>query len=234
MYKGIYIALSGAVLKETQMEIIAQNLANADTIGYKRETLSFRDYLMPKDGASPEPDGRIMSYFSSFKTDLSKGNLIRTGNPLDIAIDGDGFIALEGNRYTRRGDLKRDSNGYLTTHDGIRVLGDSGPIKLPEGRPVIDEAGGISVNGVRVGSIRVVDFENPDLRKAGGGVYSAGSGGAPSKATVKQGYLESSNVDVIKEMVHMLGTLREFEAYQKAIHAFDEAASRLTGEMAKI
>jgi flagellar basal-body rod protein FlgF len=234
MYKGIYIALSGAVLKQSQMEVIAQNLANANTVGYKKDRISFKDYLMPMDNIGLQPDGRVMSYISSFQTDFSAGNLIKTGNSLDIAIDGSGFIALEGNHYTRRGDLKRDREGYLTTHNGIKVLGNNGPIRLPDGNVEISVTGGISANGIQIDSVKIVDFPQTDNpSKVGEGIFLKNENGVKANASVKQGYLETSNVDIIKEMVSMLETLREFEAYQKAIQTFDEASAKINNEIGR-
>jgi flagellar basal-body rod protein FlgF len=235
MYKGIYIALSGAVLKQTQMEVISQNLANADTIGYKRDEVSFKDYLIPQDVISYEPDGRDMSDISSFTTDLSSSTHIKTGNPLDIAIEGTGFVALEGNRYTRKGDLKKDSQQYLTTQSGIKVMGEKGPIKLPEGLIQISESGDVSVNGAKVDSIKIVDFkQTKDLTKAGGDMFFSKAKPSAAKAVVEQGYLERSNVGVVKEMIKMIEMVREFEMFQKAIQCFDEAQGKATNEIGKV
>lgn len=229
------MALSGAVLKYAQMEIISQNLANADTVAYKRGDVAFKDYLIPQDVVSFDPDGRAMGYFSSFNTDLSAGTLIRTGNHLDIGIEGSGFLSLEGNRYTRRGDLKKDSEGYLCIQNGIRVMGEKGPIKLPDGVLQISESGDILVNGAKIDSLKIVNFQQTEnLEKAGGDIFFSKSKASRSKAIVKQGYLEKSNVDVVKEMVRMIDMLREFEAYQKAIQYFDEAQGKATNEIARL
>ena len=235
MYKGIYIALSGAVLKDTQMEVITQNLANAATVGYKKDNIAFKDYIIPQDMVNSQPDGTAMSSISGLKTDFSNGNLIKTGNPLDIAIDGDGFIALEGNRYTRRGDLKKDSEGYLVSYNGIKVLGDNGPIRLPDGMVQINDKGNISVNGIQIGSIKIINFQDKeDLKKTGGSIFVTNNEGIKSKTILKQGYVETSNVDVVKEMVHMLAALREFEAYQKAIQTLEDAVSKINNEIGRI
>ncbi len=234
MNKGIYIALSGAVLKQSQMEVISQNLANASSVGYKKDNISFTDYLMPSNGSDDQPDGRAMSYISSVKTDFSSGDLIKTGNPLDVAIDGEGFIALEGNRYTRRGDLKKDKNGYLTSFNGIKVLGNKGPINLPDGKTEINDAGDIYVNGAQVDSIKITEFPAPeDLSKVGDGIFFSEKAGIKANAVVKQSYVEASNVDSIKEMVGMIETLREFESFQKAIQVFDEASSTVNNELGR-
>jgi flagellar basal-body rod protein FlgF len=243
MYKGIYIAASGAVLKQTQLEVISQNLANANTAGYKKDRVSFKDYLFQTE-ASSTPDGRDMTEYSGSKTDLSNGNTVSTGNNLDIAVEGDGFIALEGNRYTRKGDMKKDSEGFLTTHDGTKVLGQSGPINLPADsvQISIDSEGKVSVltSGntlpTEIDTIKVVDF-GPDanLTKMGDSMFTANAdAGTPSTATIKQGYLETSNVNVVKEMVQMIQTMREFETYQKAIQAFDSATSKVTNDLGRL
>jgi flagellar basal-body rod protein FlgF len=235
MYKGIYIALSGAVLKNTQMEVISQNLANADTIGYKKDKITFKDYLMPQDAFSGSPDGRAMSDISKFMTDLSAGNMIRTGNALDIAIEGKGFISLEGNRYTRRGDLKKDNEGYLTTQNNIKVLGKKGPIQLPDGALQINESGEVFVNEEMIDSLKIVDFQQTEnLTKAGEDIFFYKGNPSQIKGFVKQGNLEKSNVEIVKEMVNMIEMYREFESFQKAIQFFDEAQEKATNEIAKI
>ncbi len=233
MYKGIYIALSGSVLKHQQMEVISQNIANADTIGYKKDSVSFKDYLVSADAINNQ-DGRIMTTLATVKTDFSAGNIIKTGRALDIAVDGRGFIALEGNNYTRKGILKRDSEGYLALQNGMRVLGSNGPIKLSEGNIEIDEKGNISVRGVKVDSIRIVDFETEDLQRVGDGIFFTNANAIETDATIMQGYLETSNVNLIQEMVKMMEAWREFEAFQKVIQGFDEATSKVTNEMGRL
>lgn len=228
MYRGIYIALSGAVLKETQMESLTRNLSNSNTSGYKRERVSFSDFIVS------EERGRIMASNSKVTIDFSGGPLIRTGNPLDIAINGDGFISLVGNRYTRRGDLKRDREGFLTTQTGLKVLGKNGPIKIPEGKVEIDRSGNISVNGLAIDTIKIVDLPKISMTRIGDSAFYTEEAGIDSKAEVLQGYIEGSNVSIIDEMVKMITTLREFETYQKMIHAFDEATSKLSNEIAKM
>jgi flagellar basal-body rod protein FlgF len=228
MNKGIYIALSGAVLKHSQMEIVSQNLANASSVGYKKDKISFKEHLMPGNTETDMPNGRAMSELSALKTDFSEGTVIKTGNSLDIAIDGKGLIALEGDRYTRRGDLKRGRDGYLTAFNGTRVLGNGGPVKLPEGAVQINGSGDVIVNGAQVDTIKLTDFPSTDnLSKAGDGIFYTKDKGVKSDALVKQTYLEASNVDVIREMVGMIETLRDFESFQKAIQAFDQASEKI-------
>jgi flagellar basal-body rod protein FlgF len=242
MYKGIYIAASGAVLKQAQLEVITQNLANANTAGYKKDGISFKEYLLPQD-PSGAPDGRMMSDYSATKTDFSNGTAMRTGNPLNISIEGPGLIALEGGQYTRRGDLAIRQDGYLTTSDGLRVMGAAGPINLPEGDVVIDQMGKISVisNGlisqppIEIDTIRILDFsQSGTVTKSGNGLYTAVGDGTQVGAGVHQGFLEMSNVDTVREMVHMIESMREFETYQKAIQAFDEATAKVNNDLGRL
>ncbi|MDA8326965.1 MAG: flagellar hook basal-body protein [Nitrospiraceae bacterium] len=239
MYKGIYIALSGAVLKQLQMDTISNNLSNVNTPGFKKENMSFKDYLVNSPATDPEEEERDMSTLSAEKTDFSEGNIFKTSNSMDLCVEGQGFIALEGNRYTRRGDLKLTGDGFLTTANGIKVLGEKGPVKLTadqmQGSIKIDTGGNMYVDGEQVDSLKLVDFpDNAAVVKMGSGIYYWKGAVVKSDAAVKQGYLEASNVDVINEMVRMIDALREYETYQKAIQTFDEAASKVTGSMATL
>ncbi len=242
MYKGMYIAVSGAVLMQTQLDTIAQNLANANTSGYKKDALAFKDYLVQPD-SGPGPDGRDMSDYSGSKIDISSGTTVSTGNKLDVALEGDGYIALEGNRYTRRGDLKKDSDGYLTNHDGIKVMGMGGLIQLPVDSVDIniDLGGKVSVvqagntQPTQIDTIKIMNF-GPDevINKAGDGMYTFSGEGTPSTATIKQGYIETSNVNPIREMVQLIETQREFETYQKAIQMFDSDTKLVTTQLGSL
>ncbi len=235
MYKGIYIALSGALLKQKQMDILAQNMANAATSGYKRERISFMNSLIPVDNKPANaPDGRSMSDVSEIVTDFSPGAMMRTGNPLDLAINGEGFFALDGNTYTRNGNFRIDAEGYLVTQDGRRVLGSGGPVPVQGGRVDVSASGEIFVDGVSAGTLKIVDFPDKNvLEKRSGGVFYTRASGTETDTQVSQGYLEASNVEAVREMVRMMVSLREFEAYQKMITAFDEASSKTVNQMGK-
>ncbi len=235
MYKGIYIALSGAKLKQKHLDIFAQNIANASTSGYKKERISFKDFIVPSDNrTSLAKDGRVMTEVSAVITDYANGGLIRTGNPLDLAINGRGFFALENNKYTRNGQFKISPEGDLQTADGIKVLGDGGPITVQGSSIDISPSGEILVDDISVGFLKVVDFNNRDaLTKVNGTMFTTDQGAQEIEADISQGYLEASNVQAIKEMVQMIAALREFESYQKMIHAFDEATAKTVNEMGK-
>lgn len=237
MYKGIYIALSGALSKQSYMDIIAHNLANTNTIGYKKERISFKDSIVSElNTMNQGADGRTMSDLSTTVIDFAGGNLIKTRNPLDIAVEGEGFISLEGNRYTRRGDLRISSDGYIVNYQGLKVLGNNGAVRLQgKGAIEINTKGTVLINGAVIDTLRIMNFKNlDDLKKAGNDVFISEQPGIESKGEVRQGHLEASNVEAVREMVQMLVTMREFEAYQKAIQAFDEAASKAANEMGRI
>ncbi len=235
MYKGIYIALSGALQKQKHLEISAQNIANANTTGFKKERISFRDSLIPVDNKKADiPDGRTMTQTSSIITDFSKGALMKTGNPLDVAINGEGFFAIESDLYTRNGNFTIDSEGNLTTQDGKKVLGSGGPISVQGGSIEIDGSGEIFVDGISVDTLKVVNFKDKFvLQKQAAGMFATDDQGEESNSGVSQGYLETSNVNAIREMVEMIRTMREFESYQKMISAFDDASSKTVNELGK-
>ncbi|MBF0339166.1 MAG: flagellar basal-body rod protein FlgF [Nitrospirae bacterium] len=247
MYKGIYIAASGAIMKQRHMETVSNNLANAATYGFKEDGITFRDYLMSEfsDTGDEEQakvgiggrsgDGRIMTYLSDTYTDHSSGAMISTGNPLDLAIDGPGFFALEGDKYTRAGNFKLDSEGFITTAKGVRVLGSGGSIQVPNGKLEISASGDVAVDGTIIDRVRVVGFsDKAKLKKEGDTNYTSNEPAVESTSGVKQGFLEASNVNVVQEMVNMIELYREYESNQKMVQTFDEATSKVVSEMARL
>lgn len=234
MHKGIYIAISGAVLKQNQLEIIAQNLANSNSIGYKREYITFTDYLIKEINKSS--DDKIMTNINKVYYDFSNGEFIRTGKPLDIAIEGKGFIALQDNLYTRRGDLSIDENGFLVNFKGYKVLGKKGFIQAGKNViPAITPDGKVIVDGNTIDEIRIVDFEKYDkLVKKDSSIFYTNEPGKEAKVSILTGYLETSNVSPVKEMINMIETLRDFESYQKAVQIFDESINKIVNDIARV
>lgn len=226
MNKGIYIALSGAMQKAKHTDIVAQNIANVSTSGYKRGRLSFKDHMVPSDNSnSVAVRGRVMTEKSQEITDFSHGVQHKTGNPLDVAINGEGFFVLEGNRYTRNGNFHIDSEGNLMDANGIKVMGDGGTLTVQGSKIDISPSGEIFVDNISVGALGIVDFPDKSvLRKTDGGFFTADVEGEEVNAVLSQGFLERSNVNVVRELVDMIRTEREFESYQKMIRIFDDAA----------
>jgi flagellar basal-body rod protein FlgG len=236
MYKGLYIAASGAMTKYANLTFHARNIANSDTAGYKREGVVFRSFAL--DSIMPVSERVLRDPTPIVTTDYSPGEIVSTGNPLDVALKGDGFFALEGNIYTRRGDFTINNEGYLITKTGKKVLGtDGNPIELPPGSAEITQKGEVIVNGNTVGELMIVDFPRPyNLFKLGESMYTPAAGVMPEniQAEVIPGAIEGSNVKAIYEMIEMMETMREFEAYQKMIRAFDESSQKAINEIGRI
>ena len=246
MSGGMYLAAAGALVQQVRLEIIANNVANIDTIGYKAEKSVFSVNENPSTPNPLETTGVIQPlspYAPPFHTviDFSQGAIRQTGNPLDVAINGKGFFAVQtpdGVQYTRQGRFTLDAAGTLVTPEGFAVLGEGGQITLEQGDVEIHGEGGVYVDGDEVGRLRITDFGNGDaLKKAGGGRFVAPNVVAPEErplnTTLSQGYLETANVNPVQAMTEMIETARAFEAYQKVIHSADEATSKSINDVGK-
>jgi flagellar basal-body rod protein FlgF len=236
METPIYIALSRQMVLRAQMDVVANNIANANTSGFKAEMMLMSEVDMP---AEPGVD---LSYVQDFATarDFSPGTLRPTGNDLDVAIQGNGFFAVQtpqGVRYTRLGRFQLDANGTLVTSHGYPVLAGGSPVTLnPDDGPVnIAEDGSISTDLARngqmmsaVGKLDVVDFANRDaLTPVDDTMFDAGTQ-PPTAATGKlaQRMLEDSNVNPIVEMTNMIEVTRNYQSVQRFIDAEHERQRR--------
>ena len=219
-------------------ERVANNLANANTVGYKRDRL-FTAALNERLDA----EGAPRSYRSLTQGgDFAPGALEATGNPLDVALGGEGFFVLTdeatgADRFTRSGRFTAGPDGTLRTPSGLAVQGEGGPIQLPTGRGgavEIAKNGEIRVGGQQVGKLRVVRFEDPmQLRRLSEATFAAG-GAAPEAAEqprVLQGQLEGSNVNPVREMTDMIQHFRLFESQQKMLRTTDEVLSKATRDL---
>lgn len=233
MSSGIYAALSGAVSKMQSVDTVTNNLANANTHGYKKERLSFSAAL---DGATQaqRSGGVNYAYVGMSKTDHGQGVMIDTDNDLDVAISGEGFFKIkndEGTFYTRLGTFTRSADGLLTTRTGDQVLTAGGKtIALPEGRITIDENG--LIFGAE-GEVAQLGVFNPDvnlLTKQGLCRMSYGGNeqtvAQSEDMQLMQGHLEQSNVKSMEETTIMMTNLRAFESYQKAMKNYFTAFSK--------
>jgi len=249
MSGGIYMAASGALAYEKKLQIISNNLANANTVGYKMDRAQFNvieQNNLPASLASNTPEmstSQAQSFWFQFNsfTDFTSGSLKNTGNDFDLALIGEGFFCIqkpEGVHYTRKGDFTLDAEGTLVTRNGHPVIGDSGEITVKyaeDPRKVkafeVDLEGNVLVNGQQVGSLRIVKFSEPDkLMKMGDTLFKpAENSPAPQEAEdakVSQGFVELSNVDVVKMMTEMIVVLRGYETYQKVMRSADEAYTK--------
>ncbi|QXD16012.1 flagellar basal-body rod protein FlgF [Rhodocaloribacter litoris] len=223
-----------------QQERIANNLANANTVGYKQDR-TFTEILNEEINVEGAPQSiKRMEQWA----DLSAGDLEQTGNPLDVAIEGEGFFVLTDEttgtpRYTRAGRFVLDAEGTLRDAQGHLVEGEAGPIQLPtaDGGPVvIDRDGTVRVDGKEVGRLRIVTFDNPAaLRRLDGAAFDAG-GMEPvdvEHPNLHQGYLEQSNVDPLRALTEMIEQHRLFESQQRSLRTDDELLGRVTRELGR-
>lgn len=229
MENTLLVGLSRLTALRRELDVVANNLANLNTTGFKTDNSVFSEYLMPvaRDGQFALPDRRL-SFVQDRATwhDMGQGATQHTGNPLDVAIDGEGFLAVEtprGERYTRNGALQLNNVGELVTSAGDRVLGESGPIVLqatdrdivihPDGTIKVREGIAPSSDATR-GKLRLVTFDNPQLlQKDGSSTYSAPQNmpAQPAqKARVMQNVIEKSNVSSIMEMARMIEVTRHY------------------------
>jgi flagellar basal-body rod protein FlgF len=229
MENALLVGLSRQTVLERQLNVVANNIANVNTAGYKADQSLFEEYL--KSGAHEDNfvgKDRSVSFVQDRATyrDMSQGALQQTTNPLDVAIDGGGFLAVQtagGERYTRDGNLQLNNVGQLVTENGDAVLGTAGPIVFqptdhdinisPDGTITVLE-GTSRTDSIR-GKLRMVSFADAQqLLKQGSNLYAAGEG-APQpdlKSTVRQGYIERSNVNSVGEMSRMMEVTRSYTA----------------------
>lgn len=249
MIQGIYSATAGMINQEIMLSVITNNLANVNTPGYKRDEVSFSGVLnsLPTPESypgSPNSTVNLDTVSAKFATDFTLAGMRQTSNPLDLALDDDGFFVIQhtnGIRYTRSGNFSMDNSGQLVTADGYPVLGTNGPIQLAtaqNARMEINDAGQVIVDGLPIAQLRLADFQNAsDLVKGGYSTFMVSNPGVvekPATAKVKQGFLELSNVNPIYEMSKMIESMRIYEAYQKTIQSLNETLEQANKQLGKI
>jgi flagellar basal-body rod protein FlgF len=240
MSDGIYSALSGAIAQERTLAVVANNLANVNTTGFKGDKVAFSEIAAAQNGARVQP----LHFVSLDRTriDGESGGLEHTGNPLDLAIQGDGYFAVQsggGERYTRAGSFVADSEGTLRTHGGHEVLGDGGSITIPQGTKDIRVGpdGTIHADGQEIGKLKIVAFANTDgFVREGLTLFSASAGASSAEVgeiTVAQGYLENANVNAVMGMNELITVGRTFDALQKVIDTFKQLDDRTARDLGK-
>ena len=266
MIRGWYIGASGMNAEQNRLDAIANNLANVDTAGYKRDVTvskSFSELLLRRtnmDGVNQIPNG-MGSYDTApvigklglgvetneNYTDFSQGSFKITNTKTDAALSGKGFYAIEtpnGERYTRNGNFLVGKEGILETKDGYPVLGENGYIFVDDDKFTINEDGIItrSDNGEQIDRFKIVRFDNERyLKKTGESFYSSNDISGPAhiaegaeRPKFLQGYSETSNVNVVNEMVQMIEVNRAYEANQKTIQSQDSMMSTLWQKVAEL
>lgn len=258
MQSAMYSALFGAMTNEHRISSIANNLANVNTTGYKRELMSFKDTFMMfahdeimeplpnvrADPMFPEAQHMARPRIGTSVTDFQQGGIKVTGAPFDLAISGEGFFKVnspEGEEfYTRNGHFRQTADGTLITEQGFFVQGEGGPIALPEGTRnfIIAEDGRIYADNELVGQVSLVEIENVGvLEKNGHNMFRVRDGEAAvemeTDGFMAQGFLEAANVDPIYEMVNMIEAQRQFEAYAKVMQASQQLDSEATSKVGR-
>ncbi len=231
--------LEGVRMLERKLEVLANNVANSNTPGFKKERLTFEEYYLDQlDASKRTAKGEIEA------TDFSQGGFKQTNNPLDLAIDGEGFFAVEtpfGKAFTRAGHFTLNASNELVTPEGYKVLGNGGPITLEDttGKGVwVNREGHFYVDETEVAALDIVAFDNPDsLKKIGRNLFSAEGTGAQERSAqgkVAQGFIEDSNVNPVESMVVLIDLYRAYEAMQRAMQACDELDDKAINQVGKV
>ncbi|MFQ5444925.1 MAG: flagellar hook-basal body protein, partial [Nitrospinales bacterium] len=253
---------SGGMKQQKKLNIISNNLANLSNHGFKKDALVFealvppfkqtggleeaRNILLPAQNSNA---GVAYVAVTGFNTDYSQGGLSQTNGELDLALNGNGFFkvkAPQGIRYTRKGSFRLGENKFLVTQEGYRVLDEEGnPIAInAQGKKItVDTLGkisaGLGLQNIPLGKMKIVSFsKNSMLMKEGNGLFrltdSKIKEELASDVTVRQGFLETSNVNNLEEMAQMMSTMRAFEAYQKVIQTIDGLNDQAANNLGRI
>ncbi|HRK97839.1 MAG: flagellar basal-body rod protein FlgF [Alphaproteobacteria bacterium] len=239
MENSLYVGLSRQLVLDHAMTLVANNVANANTPGYRAQNPMFEEYIAKSSGYTNQ-DPLSMVYDMGQYDTTSPGSIQVTGGTYDVALMGPGFIEVMApsgqTQYTRGGDFTLNGNSELVTSAGFRVSGPGGnPVSIPVGSEevVITNSGEVTADGNVVGKISVVEFDNiQDLTPAGNGLYSSSiPGRAATETTVKQGAIEGSNINPVQEMTRMIEILR---TYQSTMNMMKNEHDRQMGAIQKI
>lgn len=243
MESTTYIALSRQTTLRRQMDVVANNIANMNTSGFKGERMMFVEHLMKSKGGEKILGDKI-SYVRDISTmrDLSEGPLEQTGNPLDLAITGDGYFTIQtetGNRYTRNGRFQLDEGGQLVNQSGQPVLSDGGQpffFTPGEGKISIGGDGTVSTANGDLGRIGIVSFDNQhQLRPGAGGLFATEAEAKPvEKPSLVQGMLEGSNIQPVVEMSRLIAVQRTYEGVRSFIDREDERMRKMIKDLSEV
>jgi len=215
------VSLSYQLAAYRSMDVIANNLANVSTPGFKRESVKFEEMVQNVKPAEDQKGTQTLSFVrdAGVSRDLSDGSIQTTGAPFDLAINGKGYFTIQtaaGQRYTRNGHFTLNADGIVVTEQGDPVLGDGGPVTVTvdDGDVSFGPDGTISGKQGQMGKLQLVNFANERaMTKRGASLYSTSQAPLPATdATIKQGMLESSNVQPIVEISRMIEVMRSYEA----------------------
>src|SRR5258708_6755028 len=236
MDSGYYAACAGLAAQTQALELVANNLANLGTAGYRGQQATFRSLVAGAGMVQWNPLNAAVNDFGVLggsRVDLTPGSLAPTGNPLDMGVAGPGFLVVQsakGTAYTRNGGFHTTTAGRLMTAQGDAVLGEQGPITLPQGAVAVSADGTISVDGAAVAKLRVAEFApSTSLRALGNALYAAPEGSElpPASSSLRQGVLENSNVSPVEGVVQLISIQRNAEMLQRALTLFDSQFNQI-------
>lgn len=257
MLRGLYTAWTGMVNEQKRLDVISNNMANSNTVGYKDEKVASQAFdqvlgIKIRDGSQAYHNQRIGKLSLGVKigetyTDYSQGSVRQTGGTYDVALSGSGFFTINvtdkagetHTRYTRDGRFMLTREGLLVDADGNPVQGENGNITInPSAKSVtISGTGLITADGEVIDTLKIADFEDYDyLKKYGDTMYEPVEGATLKDATAEllQGYTEQSNVNVVREMVDMITVTRAYEANQKVIRSYDSMLDRSVNQVGRL
>jgi len=259
MIRGLYTAVTGLITGEARQSVVTNNIANANTTGFKSENLSIKkfddvliqNYAKIVNGKNTRNTIGALSMGSKIddlNTYFTQGVIQATEKATDFAIEGKGFFTVKrdngidnANYYTRSGDFHIDGQGYLVTDSGDKVLcknrttNQVEPLFVGDGKLQVDKSGNISVNGDINYKLNTVDFADyKSLKKIGDNLFQGANPLQNENITVRQNALEKSNVNVTNEIVNMMTILRNFESNQKVIQAMDETLGKAVNEVGTV
>lgn len=238
MDSGYYAAFSGLLARTEALDSAASNLANANTSGFRAEREYFRNAIVGPDALNSQVNRMVNNFgvLGGNRLDLGQGALTHTGNPLDLAIEGAGFFAIQtrqGIRYTRDGSFRRAIDGTLITAAGEPVLdAQNKPIRIPTGDITVGMDGAVSVANAVAGRVALFNFPASVLVPEGTNRYTTAAGAKPTLTTaaIHQGALESSNQDVIQGTLQLILVQRQAEMMQKALTVFHSDFDKTASE----
>jgi len=239
MDSGFYSSFTGFATRLDALEVVANNLANTNTPGYKAQLAFYRSMPAWLQQSLTTPINQAVNQFGVLggaQLDLTPSNLEKTDNPTDVALQGGGFFNIQtkaGARFTRDGNFQLNAKRQLVTAQGDAVLGDAGPVQLPSGQVTISRDGTISVDGGLVGKLKLTEFSSAtDLRPEGSTYFVAqGSAGKPAaNPSVVQGSLETSNADPVKATVSLIELQRTAQLMEKALSIFHNEFNRTAAQ----
>lgn len=239
MDSGFYSAFAGLSARMDALDVVANNLANISTTGFKSQHEFYRSFASWLQPSLTTPINQVVNQFGVLggaRLDLSPSSLAPTHNDTDVALKSPGFFTIQtknGLRYTRAGNFSFNTQRQLVTSQGDLVLGDQGPIQVPSGQLAISPDGTISVDGALVSKLKIVDFPpNTPLTLEGNATFSAPDNAAkPSAdADVRQGNLESSNSDPVRGAIELIEVQRTAGLMEKALSIFHNEFNRVAAQ----